>query len=110
MIHQLIKKDIDKDVLNIFQKSNFILGEEVVELEEKLAEYVGVSECVTCASGTDALLIPLMAYGFKSGDAIFTTNFSYSHNDNFLYFPPRIQSSVHEPWVNRWTNVPFNKD
>ena len=59
------------------QKGNFILGDEVIELEEKLADYAGVKECVTCASGTDALLIPLMANKISNGHAVFTTNFSF---------------------------------
>ena len=59
------------------KKSDFILGERVLELEKKLAEYVGVKECITCASGTDALLIPLMANKIGQGDAVFTTNFSF---------------------------------
>jgi dTDP-4-amino-4,6-dideoxygalactose transaminase len=42
-----------------------------------LAEYVNVEECITCASGTDALLIPLIAQNISSGDAVFTTNFSF---------------------------------
>ena len=42
-----------------------------------LSNYVGVKECITCASGTDALLIPLMARDIKRGDAVFTTNFSF---------------------------------
>tara|TARA_S200000501_G_C20863614_1_gene760976 strand:- start:1918 stop:2952 length:1035 start_codon:yes stop_codon:yes gene_type:complete len=53
------------------------LGESVYNLERKLAKYVGVKECITCASGTDALLIPLMGHGITNGDAVFTTNFSY---------------------------------
>jgi len=59
------------------KKSDFILGERVLELEKELAEYVGVKECITCASGTDALLIPLMANKIGQGDAVFTTNFSF---------------------------------
>tara|TARA_Y100001970_G_C14249605_1_gene870804 strand:- start:769 stop:1893 length:1125 start_codon:yes stop_codon:yes gene_type:complete len=75
--YQQIKQSIDEDILNIFEKGNYILGEEVFKLENYLADYVGVKECVTCASGTDALLIPLMAKNIKKGDAVFTTNFSY---------------------------------
>ena len=58
-------------------KTDFILGEKVFELEDKLAKYVGAENCVTCANGTDALLIPLMAKKIGVGDAVFTTNFSY---------------------------------
>ena len=75
--YQLIKGPVNKDILSTLEKGDFILGDKVFELESKLAEYVGVKECITCASGTDALLIPLMAEKFREGDAIFTTNFSY---------------------------------
>ena len=53
------------------------MGPEVKELEEKLAKYLGMNYCITCSSGTDALLIPLMAYGIGRGDAVITTSFSY---------------------------------
>ena len=59
------------------RKSNFILGDKVEELEKKIANYVGVDECITCASGTDALLIPLMAHKISKGHAVITTNFSF---------------------------------
>ena len=72
-----IKEQIDRDVLDTIEKGDFILGQNVQILEQKLAKYVGVKECITCASGTDALQIPLMAYGIGRGDAVFTTNFSY---------------------------------
>ena len=73
----MIKEDVNKDILNLLEKGDFILGEKVFELESKLAKYVGVKECITCASGTDALLIPLMANDIGVGDAVFTTNFSF---------------------------------
>ena len=63
--------------MSTLERGDFILGDKIFELESKLAEYVGVKECVTCASGTDALLIPLMANNISKGDAVFTTNFSY---------------------------------
>ena len=53
------------------------MGPEVFELEEKLADYCGVKHAISCSSGTDALLIPLMAWGIGSGDAVFTTPFTY---------------------------------
>ena len=53
------------------------MGPEVFELEEKLADYCGVKHAISCSSGTDALLIPLMAWGVGPGDAVFTTPFTY---------------------------------
>ena len=61
----------------VLKKGDFILGDSVYELESNLSDYVGVNNCITCASGTDALVISLMAYGVKEGDAVFTTNFSF---------------------------------
>ncbi len=53
------------------------MGPEVKELEDRLAEYVGVNQAVSCASGTDALLLALMAFNLGPGDAIFTTPFTF---------------------------------
>ena len=53
------------------------MGPEIVELEEKLADYVGIQHCITCSSGTDALLMPLMAQGIGPGDAVITTPFTF---------------------------------
>ena len=53
------------------------MGPEVYELEERLAEYVGAKFCISCSSGTDALLIPLLAKGIGPGDAVLTTPFTY---------------------------------
>ena len=75
-----IQSKVNKDISAILEDGDFILGKKVFELEKKLADYVGVKECVTCASGTDALLIPLMEYQIGSGDAVFTTNFSFFAN------------------------------
>jgi len=75
--YDIIKDDLNHDVLNTLDKGDFILGQKVFELEDKLANYVGVKHCISCANGTDALLIPLMAKNIGPGDAVFTTNFSY---------------------------------
>lgn len=56
---------------------NFISGAQVAELEEQLAEYVGVKHCITCANGTDALSIAMMAWGLGEGDAIFVPDFTF---------------------------------
>ena len=53
------------------------MGPEIDELEERLSSYVGVKHCISCSSGTDALLIPLMAMKIGPGDAVITTPFTY---------------------------------
>ena len=61
----------------ILEHGAYIMGPEIHELEEKLSDYVGVKHTISCSSGTDALLIPLMAWGIGPGDAVFTTSFTY---------------------------------
>lgn len=72
-----IRADIEKKIFNVLRHGQYIMGPEIRELEEKLAAYVGVKHAVGCASGTDALLMALMAYGVGPGDAIFTTPFTF---------------------------------
>ena len=72
-----IRKPLEKRISKIFDHGAYIMGPEVFELEEKLADYCGVKHAISCSSGTDALLIPLMAWGIGPGDAVFTTPFTY---------------------------------
>ena len=72
-----IKSKIDNRVQSVLSHGKYIMGPEVFDLEEKLADYVGVKHCISCSSGTDALLIPLLAKNFGPGDAILTTPFTY---------------------------------
>lgn len=72
-----IRKDIEKRIMTVLDHGKYIMGPEVHELEEKLAEYCGVKHAISCASGTDALLIPLMAYDIGPGDAVITTPFTF---------------------------------
>ena len=72
-----IKDELDKRLADVLASGKFILGPEVKELEEKLAAYVGAKYCITCASGTDALQIALMALNIGPGDEVITTAFTY---------------------------------
>ena len=72
-----IRKPIEKRINKILDHGAYVMGPEVFELEEKLADYCGVKHAISCSSGTDALLIPLMAWGIGPGDAVFTTPFTY---------------------------------
>jgi len=72
-----IKEQLDRNIQKVLTHGQYIMGPEVKELEAKLGAYVGVKHAISCASGTDALLIALMAYGVGPGDAIFTTPFTF---------------------------------
>ena len=72
-----IKDKLESRIQAVLAHGQYIMGPEVKELEERLAEYVGVNQAVSCASGTDALLLALMAFNLGPGDAIFTTPFTF---------------------------------
>ena len=72
-----IRSEIDFSIKKVLDHGKYILGPEVFELEKTLAEYVCVNHCITVSSGTDALLISMMALGIKSGDEIITTPFTF---------------------------------
>lgn len=74
---QRIRKKIDENIAKVLDHGQYILGPEVQELETKLANFVGVKHCIGVSSGTDALLISLMALGIKAGDEVITTSFSF---------------------------------
>lgn len=75
--YQALKPEIDKGIQSVLESSGFILGKPVAELEERLAAYVGRKHCVSCANGTDALQLSLMAMDIGKGDAVFTSDFTY---------------------------------
>ena len=72
-----IRPQIDEAIKKVLDHGQYIMGPEVGLLESMLAEFVGVRHAIGCSSGTDALLLPLMAYGVGQGDAIFTTPFTF---------------------------------
>jgi dTDP-4-amino-4,6-dideoxygalactose transaminase len=72
-----IKAKLDEGIQRVLAHGKYIMGPEVLELEKRLAAYVGVKHAIGCASGTDALLLALMAYGVGPGDAVFTTPFTF---------------------------------
>ncbi len=75
--YQTLKCEIDSSIQSVLDQSNFIMGRQVKELEERLAEYVGTRYCITCGNGTDALLLALKAYDIKPGDAVFIPTFTF---------------------------------
>lgn len=75
--YQLHKNEIDKAIQGVFAQADFINGHQVGQLETELAEYVNVRHCITCANGTDALQLALMAWGIGKGDAVFVPDFTF---------------------------------
>jgi len=72
-----LREAVDARIAALLDHGQYILGPEVAELEQRLAAYVGVEHCIAVASGTDALLIALMALGVGAGDEVITTPFSF---------------------------------
>jgi len=75
--YAVLKEDIDKSINEVCTNASFIGGSKVKELEQELASYVGVKHCISCANGTDALVLALMAWGVGAGDAVFVPDFTY---------------------------------
>ncbi|MCC2615137.1 DegT/DnrJ/EryC1/StrS family aminotransferase [Aestuariibacter halophilus] len=72
-----MRDNIDRRIATVLDHGQFIMGPEVRELEAKLADYVGVKHCISCANGTDALQLALMALDIGPGDTVLTTAFSF---------------------------------
>ena len=72
-----IKPQVDKAINDVLSSTQFINGEHVKSFQNELAAYLGVKHVITCANGTDALQISMMALGLKPGDEIITPSFTY---------------------------------
>jgi dTDP-4-amino-4,6-dideoxygalactose transaminase len=75
--NQLLRPEIEAALGRVLDTNGFILGAEVAALEKELAEYCGTKYAIGCASGSDALLLALMAFDIKEGDEVITTPFSF---------------------------------
>lgn len=75
--YKVLKEKIDSNIQKVLNVSNYIMGEEVKILEEKLAKYVGRKYCATCANGTDALTIAMKVFEIKENDAVFVPSFTF---------------------------------
>jgi UDP-2-acetamido-2-deoxy-ribo-hexuluronate aminotransferase len=73
-----LREDINRRIQRVLDHGQYILGPEVAELEGRLAAFTGARHCITVASGTEALLITLMALGLKSGDEVITSPFTFA--------------------------------
>lgn len=75
--YEALKPQIHERIIRVLEHGQYIMGPEVRELEERLQEYAGARHCITVASGTEALLISLLALGIKAGDEVITTPFTF---------------------------------
>ena len=73
-----IRPALEKAILSVLDEGKYILGPEVAELEKQLAAFCGARHCLSCANGTDALQLALMALGVKAGDAVFVPSFTFA--------------------------------
>ncbi|NLD46434.1 MAG: DegT/DnrJ/EryC1/StrS aminotransferase family protein [Clostridiaceae bacterium] len=80
------KEEIDSAIQNVLSAANFIGGKEVVELEAVLGKYVGVKHCITCANGTEAMTLAMMAWGVGEGDAVFVPDFTFFSTGEIVSF------------------------
>ena len=75
--YEAMRAEMDEALLGAARSGAYIMGPQVAELEQQLAAYVGVKHCISCANGTDALRLALMALGIGSGDAVFVPDFTF---------------------------------
>ena len=75
---RVIRKRIDARIASVLDHGKYIMGPEVRELEGKLAEFCGVRHCISCANGTDALVLAMMALGIGPGDAVIVPSFTFA--------------------------------
>lgn len=80
------KSEIDKEIQNVLVNAHFIGGKGVQVLEERLAEYVGVKHCITCANGTEAMMLVMMSWDIKEGDAVFVPDFTFFSTGEVVSF------------------------
>src|SRR5260221_13777676 len=72
-----IRGRLEQAIARVLDHCQFVMGPEVTELERRLAAFCGVRNTVTCASGTDALILALMAKGLRPGDAVVVPSFTF---------------------------------
>jgi UDP-2-acetamido-2-deoxy-ribo-hexuluronate aminotransferase len=75
--YQVLRGEMEATLLKAAESGAYIMGPPVRELEKRLASYVGVKHCISCANGTDAMTLALMAWGIGPGDAVFVPDFTF---------------------------------
>lgn len=75
--YNALQPQISQAILDVVAGGQYIMGQQVAELERQLSAYVGTKHCITCANGTDALTLALKAWGIGKGDAVFVPDFTF---------------------------------
>ena len=75
--YNALKGEMDKAIMEVVASSAYVMGPKIKEMEAAFADYAGMKHCIACNSGTDALLLALMAWDVKPGDAIFVPSFTF---------------------------------
>ena len=84
--YRAYQTEIDEAIQKVLDSTAFINGEPIRMFEKELAEYVGVKHALACSSGTDALLLPFMAYDIQPGDEIICPAFSFIASASMISF------------------------
>ena len=84
--YENLKDEIDQAIQEVISDCNFISGRKVKELEESLDAYVGKKHCITCANGTDALTLAMMAWEIGPKDAVFFPDFTFFSTGEIVSF------------------------
>jgi len=82
----LISGEVEAALKRVMEHGQFILGPEVAQFEEQLAEFEGGGHVVSCANGTDALILPMMAWGVGAGDVVFCPSWTYAATAEAIAF------------------------
>lgn len=84
--YEALKPEMDMAIAQVIENCNFISGSQVSELERELEKFVGAKHCITCANGTDALSLALMAWKIGEGDAVFVPDFTFFASGEVVSF------------------------
>ena len=124
--YKRMEQEIQSGINNVLSHGKYIMGPEVIELEEKLSKFTGTKYCISCASGTDALLMPLMAFDIGPGDAVLTTPFTFIataeviqllgatpifvdiEGDNFNICPDKLEQKIKENAIKLSKSSPIS--
>jgi histidinol-phosphate/aromatic aminotransferase/cobyric acid decarboxylase-like protein len=98
-----LRPSIERGIETVLRYGQYIMDPEVKQLDDKLAAYVGVKHCITASSGTDTLLIAIMALGIGPGDEVITTPFTFIATSEMIALQgakPVLSTSTPEPTIS----------